>query len=113
MSSWSISGVPRTIQTIILTIKLIGLKPCSHERNRPWQRIFANGAQRFIDPKDITSPKGSAPMSVIANSFKVCKKPIFSEFMTVSNIKSPASCQLMVAINQPKAESKLPSAFDL
>ncbi len=66
MSSCSISGVPRTTHTMTLTIADSGLK-------------------RDIEPKDIISPKGIAPMSVTKNNLSVCKKPWFSDAKTIGN----------------------------
>lgn len=53
--SCSIKGVPLTIQTIVRT-------------------TLRRGPKRLIDPKAITSPKGSENISVKAKSSKLSKK---------------------------------------
>ena len=62
--------------------------------NNPAKRVGLNGygidivetVPIIIEPNEITSPSGSAPRSVTANSFSVCKKPVFSAPITVANI---------------------------
>lgn len=67
MSSWSISGVPRTIHTTILTNQLSGLK-------------------RLIEPSEIISPSGIAPSRVSAKISSDFRKPSDSELTTVWNM---------------------------
>ena len=44
------------------------------------------GVNFDIEQKAMTRPKGSAPMSVTANNFRVAIKPSFIAPMTVTNI---------------------------
>ncbi len=60
------SGVPRIIHTTNLERYFSGLK---------WD----------IEPNAMSRPSGNAPMSVTKNSFRVCKKPILSERITIGN----------------------------
>ena len=76
MISWSISGVPRIIQTTVLV---------SHRR----------GVNLLMEPKETTSPRGTAPISVITNSFKVCRKPSFKAPVTVKNINHSLAVPLL------------------
>ena len=39
--------------------------------------------KRDMEPNAMTSPRGSAPSSVTAKSFSVCKKPTFNDRMTI------------------------------
>ena len=64
MRSWIIKGVPLTIQIINFVKRL-------------------NGLNFDIAPKAIKSPRGSAPIKVTANNFRVCKKPAFNAGMTM------------------------------
>ena len=43
------------------------------------------GLKRLMEPNDIISPRGIAPIRVIENSFRVCTKPVFSAANTVGN----------------------------
>ena len=60
MMSWSISGVPRMIQTTVRVKSERGLK-------------------RDMEPKAMISPSGIAPIRVIKKSFSVCRKPALSD----------------------------------
>ena len=72
ISSCSIRGVPRIIQTTVLV---------SQRR----------GVNRLMEPKEIIRPSGSAPISVTKNNFKVCRKPSFRAPMTVKNMSMESS----------------------
>src|SRR5699024_9648441 len=74
--SWIISGVPRMIQTMIFVSQLKGLN-------------------RDMEPKAITSPRGTAPTSVTKNSFSVCRKPAFRERMTIGSCSIISSILLL------------------
>lgn len=63
-SKKGISGVPRMTPTSMRVSHLRGLK-------------------RLMEPKEITSPRGSAPARVTKNSRSVCPKPSFSERNTM------------------------------
>lgn len=60
------SGVPRTTQITAFIKPLRGLK-------------------RLMEPNDIISPRGIAPIRVIEKSLSVCKKPVFNAANTVGN----------------------------
>ena len=66
MRSCIIRGVPRTTHTI---------NRVSH----------CTGLNFVIEPKEIISPRGSAPSSVTKKSLSVCKKPIFKDWNTTGN----------------------------
>ncbi len=44
-----------------------------------------SGLNRDMEPKEIKSPSGNAPIKVTKNSFKVCKKPTFKEWITIGS----------------------------
>ena len=49
------------------------------------------GVKRLMEPKEMIRPRGRAPISVIANSFSVCRKPSFKAPMTVRNMSMQSS----------------------
>ena len=59
-------GVPLTIHTINLTNILSGLN-------------------LDVEPKEIISPRGMAPINVTINNFKVCRNPVFNALKTTGN----------------------------
>ena len=92
MMIWSTSGVPRTSHTSRRHSRLTGRKADRAFAAGPASRSFRfryhwtgrlKGAQRLMEPKEMTSPRGSAPMSVTKNSSSVLRKPLFRAETTV------------------------------
>ena len=77
---WSTRGVPRMIHTSV----------------RVSQR---KGVKRLMEPKEITSPRGTAPMMVMKKSCRVLRKPLLRAATTVWNsweVKNIGSSSLWV-----------------
>ena len=75
-----------------LAAKLMGRKEMSARATRPGScprrsrthRVGRDrGVQRFMEPKAMTSPRGSAPIRVTKNSSRVTRNPWFKAISTV------------------------------
>ena len=48
-----------------------------------WEANRPKGRNRLIEPKEMISPRGRAPIKVIKNSSRVTRKPLFNAAKTV------------------------------
>ena len=86
------SGVPRTTQMTSRVSNRTGLKSVTNQACTFCHQVSSRrltcfntagrrkpkAAQLLMEPKAMIRPSGIAPMSVMAKSLSVCKKPVFS-----------------------------------
>ena len=65
-------------------IRALAIRPGARfcRRRNQWTGR-AKGARRLMEPKLMTSPRGSAPMRVMKNSWRVLRNPLFRADSTV------------------------------